>query len=406
MTTLEVSTRAVVVAPTGRDGELICDLLGTHHIRCVLAATAAIGRREVEAGAGVVIMAEEALSMPEITLWSQQIAGQPSWSDIFFILLTIPGERSRQKMLAQQPLGNMVLLERPVRPETFISTIQAALRSRHRQYRMRDYLDASRKAEEALRRSEKLVVAGRLALSISHEINNPLASVTNLLYLIGLSSSLEEAKQFTETAASELSRVSEIVTQTLRFYREPSKPTLVQISEIVDSALTLYQARLNSAEIVVERDFRECTPILAMAGELRQVTLNLIGNAMDAIGSGGILRIRAANAREHCNGSRPGIRLTIGDTGSGISPHVRKTLFEPFVSTKGDTGTGLGLWLSSEIIHKHGGTIRVKSRAMPPFSGTAFSVFLPLHFRSGTHGAVERELPTQMYGRSNESVSV
>lgn len=388
MTTQEASSRAVVVAPTGRDGELICDLLGSHNIRCVLSASAAIATREVEAGAGVVIIAEESLTMPEIALWSQQISEQPSWSDLYLILLTMPGERSRRRMLAQQLPGNVVLLERPVRPETLISTIQAALRSRYRQYQMRDYLAASRKAEDALRRSEKLVVAGRLALSISHEINNPLASVTNLLYLIGLSNSLEEAKAFTETAASELSRVSEIVTQTLRFYREPSKPSLVQISEIVDSALALYQARLNSAEIVVERDFRECTPILAMAGELRQVTLNLIGNAMDAIGSGGILRIRAANAREHCNGSRPGIRLTIGDTGSGISPHVRNTMFEPFVSTKGDTGTGLGLWLASEIIHKHGGNIRVKSRAVPPYSGTAFSVFLPLHFRSEVHGAI------------------
>lgn len=388
MTSHEVNTRAVVIAPTGRDGELICDLLGSHNIRCVLSASAAIATREVEAGAGVVIIAEESLTMPEIALWSQQISEQPSWSDLYLIILTMSGERSRRRMLAQQLPGNVVLLERPVRPETLISTIQAALRSRYRQYQMRDYLAASRKAEDALRRSEKLVVAGRLALSISHEINNPLASVTNLLYLIGLSNSLEEAKAFTETAASELSRVSEIVTQTLRFYREPSKPSLVQISEIVDSALALYQARLNSAEIVVERDFRECKPILAMAGELRQVTLNLIGNAMDAIGTGGTLRIRTANARENTNGLRPGIRLTIGDTGSGISPHVRNTMFEPFVSTKGDTGTGLGLWLTSEIVHKHGGNIRVKSRAVPPYSGTAFSVFLPLHFRSEVHGAI------------------
>jgi signal transduction histidine kinase len=269
-----------------------------------------------------------------------------------------------------------------------ISSIQAALRSRQRQYQMRDHLAASRLAEAALRKSEKLVVAGRLALSISHEINNPLASVTNLLYLIGLSASLEEAKGFTETAASELARVSEIVTQTLRFYREPSKPALVEISDIVNSALTLYQARLDTAEIVIERDFRGCSPILAMPGELRQVVLNLIGNAMDAIGSGGILKIRAANTHEHSNGSRPGIRLTIADTGSGIAPAIRKSLFEPFVSTKGDTGTGLGLWLSSQIIHKHGGTIKVKSRAFSPYSGTVFSVFIPLQFRGEAHGAV------------------
>jgi signal transduction histidine kinase len=171
-----------------------------------------------------------------------------------------------------------------------------------------------------------------------------------LLYLIGLSSSLAEAKSLTDTAAHELARVAEIVTQTLRFYRDPSKPTLVHVSEIVDSALALYQPRLASADIVIERDFRDCSPILAMPGELRQVTLNLIGNAFDAIGHGGRMKIRTANARQHSNGSLRGVRLTIADTGTGVQPEVRSSLFEPFVSTKGDTGTGLGLWLSSQIV--------------------------------------------------------
>ena len=385
MTSREIELRAVVAAPTGRDGELICDVLASQNIPYVLCTTADGARMEARAGAGVVVIAEEALNLPEIALWSRQIAQQPSWSDLFIILLTVPGERSRKRMLAQQPLGNLVLLERPVRPETLLSTVRAALRSRQRQYEMRDHLAASRLAEVALRKSEKLAVAGRLALSISHEINNPLASVTNLLYLIGLSTSLEAAKGFAETAAGELVRVSEIVTQTLRFYREPSKPALVHIGDIVNSALRLYRSRLDSAEIVIETDFRECSPVLALPGELRQVALNLIGNAVDAIGSGGRIKIRAANTHEHSNGSRAGIRLTIADTGSGIQPEIRKSLFEPFVTTKDDTGTGLGLWLSSQIIHKHGGTIQVKSRSASPFSGTVFSLFLPLQFLSASH---------------------
>jgi signal transduction histidine kinase len=345
----------------------------------------------METGVGVVIIAEEALPQPEIDLWVALVREQPSWSDLFFILLTIPGERSRKRMLAQQPLGKMELLERPIRPETFIGTVLAALRSRRRQYEMRDHLKAIRLADDALRKSEKLAVAGRLALSISHEINNPLESVTNLLYLIGRSTSLPDAKAFAETAAQELARVSEIVTQTLRFYRSPSKPTLVNIGEIVDSALTIYQRRLASAQILVERDFRDCSPILAMAGEIRQVTLHLIGNAFDAIGRGGMLKIRAANARQHNNGSLRGVRLTIADTGSGIHPDIRYSIFEPFVSTKGDTGTGLGLWLSSQIVRKHGGTIQVKSRALPARSGTVFSVFLPLEFQSGAHAEAQRK---------------
>jgi signal transduction histidine kinase len=377
----EHEQRVLVIAPTGRDGLLICNLLTSKSISCVPLPTMEMARTEFSLGAGAVILAEEALRLPDIAEWAAQIAEQPSWSDLPLILLTVTGEvnrESQKKMLARRPLGNLVLLERPVRPETLVSTVQAALRSRRRQYQMRDYLVQSRVAEEALRRSEKLAVTGRLAASIAHEINNPLASVTNLLYLIGGSSSLEETKKYTQIAATELARVSAIVTQTLRFYREQSKPAIVQVTEIVDSALSLYRPRIVAADIVVERDFRECSPVLAMAGELRQVMLNLIGNSLDAIGRDGTLKIRTSNAREHSNGSRAGIRLTVADSGSGICPEIRKTLFEPFVSTKGDTGTGLGLWVSSQIVQRHGGTIQVKSRVLSPYTGTVFSVFLPL----------------------------
>jgi len=394
MTSRDDEQRVLVVAPTGRDGPLMCNLLASKSIDCVLVPSAVTARVESKMGVGAVILAEEALSLTGIDEWADLIAEQPSWSDLPIILLTFAGKvdrESQRKMSVRQPLGNLVLLERPVRPETFVSTVQAALRSRGRQYQMRDYLAERVVAEEALRKSEKLVVAGRLAASMAHEINNPLNSVTNLLYLIGSSSSLEESKRYGEIAAEELARVSEIVVHTLRFYREPSKSAIVDITAIVDSALMLYQARLTSAEIVVERDFRECSPIVAKAGELRQLILNLLGNALDAIGRGGTLKIRVTNTHERRNGSRPGIRLTIADTGSGIHPEIRKTLFEPFVSTKSDTGIGLGLWVSSEIVSKHGGTIQVKSSARSPNRGTAFSVFLPLRHQTDAHAGVLNE---------------
>jgi len=381
MTSGELEFRVIVVAPIGRDGLLICNLLGSQGISCVAFPTMETAGMALKTGAGAVILAEEVLTLPCITEWAVQISEQPSWSDLPLILLTVTGEADREsqrKMLARQPLGNLVLLERPVRPETFVSTVQAALRSRRRQYQMRDYLAESRVVEEAFRKSEKLAVAGRLAVSISHEINNPLASVTNLLYLITTSSSLEQTKEFTAIAARELARISEIVTQTLMFYRDPSKPASVQVTDIVEAALTVYQTRLTHAEIVIERDYRECTPIVASAGEIRQVILNLIGNALDAMGWRGTLKIRVNKTHERRRGLRPGVRLTIADTGSGIRPEIRKTLFEPFVSTKGNTGTGLGLWLCSEIVHKHGGTIQVRSGGASPSFGAVFSVFLPL----------------------------
>jgi signal transduction histidine kinase len=375
-----MSNRVLIVAPVGQDGPLICGLLGDNAIPCMLLSKSAAARGEMPSGAGAVILAEEALDPAEIAAWATAIAEQPSWSDLPVIVLTVRGAVDREtqrKLMLLQPLGNLVLLERPVRPETFISTVRAALRARQRQYQMRDYLEELRKTQDALRKSEKLAVTGRLAASISHEINNPLASVTNLLYLIGGSSSLEESRKYSDIAARELARVSEIVTQTLRFYRESSKPRAVQVTQIVNSALVLYQARLTSASILVEREFEDCQPIIAVAGELRQLILNLIANAVDAIGIGGTLRIRVADTHEHSNGTRPGIRLTIADSGSGIEAEVRKTLFEPFVTTKPDTGTGLGLWVSSEIVRKHHGTIQVKSRVHAPFSGTVFSIFLP-----------------------------
>ena len=380
MTAGENDLRVLVVAPTGRDGPLLCRLLASHGIRCVVSLTAASARLLLNEGAGAIILAEEALTLFDIGEWAKEIKMQPSWSDLPVIVLTVGGEvdtENQRKMLLREPLGNVMLVERPARPETVVSTVRAALRSRQRQYQMRDFLVERLVAEEALRKSEKLAVAGRLAASMAHEINNPLASVTNLLYLMGGSSSLNEVKRYTAAASSELARVSEIVSQTLRIYRQQSKPALVQINEIVDSALLLYQGRLISAQIMIQKDFRACEPILAMAGELRQLILNLVGNAVDAMGRGGTLTIRVANARENSNGSRRGVRLTIADTGSGIRPEIRKTLFEPFVSTKGNTGTGLGLWVSAEIVRKHGGTIHVKSHVLPPTRGTVFSVFLP-----------------------------
>lgn len=361
---------------------MIAKLLASNGVLCTSLATSEMARLEVGAGAGAVILAEEALTLTEIAAWAALFAAQPAWSALPVIVLTTVDAVERQNQrreFARRPLGNQITLERPVRPGSLVNAAQSALSSRSRQYQMRDFLAERAAMAEVLRKSEKLAVAARLAATLSHEINNPLESVTNLLYLIGLSVSLDETKKYAQTAAQELARVSEIVTENLRFHKESTTPVAVHISQVVESALSLYRSRLAAADISIERDFRECLPVPGIPGELRQLVLNLIANAVDAIGRGGILGIRIAGAREHNNGSRPGVRLTIRDTGSGIHPDIRDKLFEPFVSTKRDTGTGLGLWVSSEIVRRHGGAIKVKSRASPPATGTVFSVFLPSH---------------------------
>ncbi|HEY3928354.1 MAG TPA: ATP-binding protein [Candidatus Koribacter sp.] len=380
MNHLDRDLRVLVVAPTGRDSELISSLLLSKGIPCEQSPTLAIARTEMNAGVGALLVAEESLTLPEITEWASHLSAQPSWSDFPIILMTRSGavdEANQKQLQLCTPLGNILMLERPARPETLVSTVQAALRSRRRQYQMRDHLAVQRLAEAALRKSEKLAVVGRLAATMAHEINNPLASVTNLLYLIGKSMSLPESQEYAQTAGRELARVSEIVTQTLRIYHQSGKPELVNPAEVVDSALNLFQARLTAARIVVQKDFRECPPVLAMGGELRQLILNMIGNALDAMRTGGMLKIRIARSSERSNGSRPGARLTIADSGPGIDPAVKKQLFEPFVSTKGDTGAGLGLWVCSQIVHKHSGKIQVRSSVSPTAAGTVFSIFFP-----------------------------
>ncbi|WP_235011375.1 sensor histidine kinase [Bryocella elongata] len=250
-----------------------------------------------------------------------------------------------------------------------------ALRGRARQYQIRDQMQQFERAQEALRRSEKLAVTGRLAASIAHEINNPLEALTNLLYLVRTETHSEEAQRYLMEAEQELARVAEITKHTLRFYREPNQPTQVDLVEVVDSVLALYHSRLVAAKIVVEKEVRVSSlSILASPGELRQVIANIVGNALDAMRHGGILRLRLSVTTRNGN---PKARLSIADTGHGIPPEILSTIFEPFITTKGETGTGLGLWVSDEIAKKNGWSMQVYSCTRMSRSGTVFSILMP-----------------------------
>ena len=243
-------------------------------------------------------------------------------------------------------------------------------------------LDASdrKRSEEALRKTEKLAATGRLAASIAHEINNPLEAITNLLFLLRNFSQLEEpALQYVIMAEHEAKRISEITQQTLRFYRQSTLPTRANMAELLGSVLTLYRGRLNTLNIQVERDFDPELDLFCFSGELRQVFANLVGNAIDATMSGGRLLVRARRSHNWKAPDMHGIRFAVADTGTGMEPAVRDRVFEAFFTTKEVTGTGLGLWVSHEIIMKHRGLVHVRSR--PSFdgqaSGTVFEIFIP-----------------------------
>ncbi len=243
-----------------------------------------------------------------------------------------------------------------------------------------------KKSEAALIQSEKLAAVGRLASSISHEINNPLEAITNLLFLVAMDEQLSEAtKLYVHMAQSELTRVSQIVTQTLRFHRQAVKPTVVTPGELVGAVLNLYQGRLANSGIKVESKYVSTTRIQCFENDIRQVLNNLIANAIDAMRGGGRLMVRSHDTTRYevdpATGktvARRGIRITIADTGHGMPAHVQKRIFEPFYTTKDLNGTGLGLWISSGIVAHHKGSLTVRSTQHPTLHGTIFSLFLPI----------------------------
>ncbi len=231
--------------------------------------------------------------------------------------------------------------------------------------------------EAALRESEKLAAVGRLASSIAHEINNPLESVMNLLYLAERADSLGDSRTYLGMADRELQRVKLITSQSLRFYKQSTKPQAIGSTELVDSVLDLYHSRLNNSRVEVERRGRATQSIVCMESEIRQVLNNLVSNAIDAMhGKGGKLRVRTREATDWRTGER-GVAITVADTGSGISQETLNNMYRAFYTTKGIGGTGLGLWISSEIVARHRGRLKVRTSQRAGASGTIFELFLP-----------------------------
>ncbi len=231
--------------------------------------------------------------------------------------------------------------------------------------------------EVALRESEKLAAVGRLASSIAHEINNPLESVMNLVYLAQHAESPAQVAHYLATADKELQRVKLITSRSLRFYKQSTRPREVGCTELLNSVLDVYQSRLQNHSISIERRDRSTSTILCMDSEIRQVLNNLVSNAIDAMNvRGGRLLVRSREATDWRSGAQ-GVRMTIADTGSGISPDTMKNVYKPFYTTKGIGGTGLGLWISSEIVERHRGRLAARSAQREDKSGTVFELFLP-----------------------------
>ncbi len=236
-------------------------------------------------------------------------------------------------------------------------------------------VSAQKRTEQALRRNERLATAGRLTAAIAHEIKNPLEALTNLVYLARRDASGRD--EYLRLAEQEIGRLDSIAQQALGFVREAASPEPLDAGKVLEEVLQLYLRKLQAKRVVVDRHLGEHLEIRGYPGELRQLISNLILNAMDAMQEGGRLRLRVVRTHEYSGDQRSGVRITVADTGNGIKPIDLPHIFEPFYTTKKDSGTGLGLWLAYGTVQKHGGWMRVASRTTPGDSGTVFAVFLP-----------------------------
>ena len=239
-------------------------------------------------------------------------------------------------------------------------------------------LDVTQKhlSEAALLQTEKLAAVGRLASSIAHEINNPLEAVTNLLYLALGSNDVSEIHQMLGTAEEELRRVSIIANQTLRFHKQSSYPKEISCLDLFSMVISMYEGKLRNSGIQVEKRKRANAPVRIYEGDIRQVLNNIVGNAIDAMPQGGRLLVRSRESINWRTGKR-GIVLTVADTGTGMTPEVQSRMFDAFFTTKGIGGTGLGLWISAEIMQRHGGRIFVRSSQREGHRGTVVNLFIP-----------------------------
>jgi PAS domain S-box-containing protein len=321
----------------------------------------------------------------ELTGWTQAEAAGRSLDDIFRIVNEHTGEPLETPVAKVKRLRTVVALDnntallRKDGTRILIADSGAPIRDQTGEIAgivlvFRD-ITIERRTQETLLANEKLAVAGRLAATIAHEIHNPLDAVSNLLYLLRTGSSEEESRQFIDMAESELARVTQISRAMLGLYRESRAPVPVDLKEILEDILILMEHRFHELNVTTQTSLPEDVIVDAFPAELRQVFTNLIANAAEASSPGGTISI-SADKLSTAQRQTAGASVVIADNGPGISKEILERLFQPFFTTKGEQGTGLGLWVSRGIITKHGGSIEIASDTDAASHGTVVTVFL------------------------------
>jgi PAS domain S-box-containing protein len=240
----------------------------------------------------------------------------------------------------------------------------------------RDITERQR-VQEVLIQSEKLAVAGRMAASLAHEVNNPLEAITNLAYLLSTDETVgDKCHDYAQLILQEVGRASEFTKKSLSFYRERNQPSRFDVCELVDGVLDVYEPKLSKNGIQLLRIYKCRRDVFGYASEIRQIVANLISNAAEAVKENGCIYVRVTTAATLRSG--PAVWITVADNGPGIDKQHREQLFQAFFTTKGPQGSGLGLWVSQAIAKKHKGKIKVRSRTEQDASGAVFSLLLPV----------------------------
>ncbi|HSS48994.1 MAG TPA: ATP-binding protein [Thermoanaerobaculia bacterium] len=363
--------RVLVLAPTGRDAVLACQLLSSMDVLSQACSSPEDLFRQIMAGAGAVVIADEALQPHTTAGLLEVLASQPPWSDLPLLVFT-RGESSEHILELLAPLGNATLLERPVRLSTLASAVKAALRARRRQYEVRDLLE--RQAEADRRKDEFLAMLG-------HELRNPMAAIRNALWVLDqVGSKDEQAIRQRETIQRQTRHLVRMVDDLLDVSRVTLgkiilKRHAVDLREVAERCLTdLGMASLAAGKGLTLTVETQSVTVLGDPVRLEQVLCNLLQNAIKYTPQGGHLTISVQT-----EGAEGVVRVK--DTGIGLSPEMLQTIFEPFAQVessrqRSEGGLGLGLPLVRSLVALHGG--RVEALSAGPARGSEFIVHFPL----------------------------
>ena len=374
-----IARRVVMLLPTQRDTELTSDVLARHGIDTYICRQHADLAREIDRGAAAVLVAEEALLQGAQSVLSRAIERQPRWSDLPVLVVARDGADSVQVADAMARLGNVTLLERPLRLSTLISTVRSALRARERQYQMLTHLDELETARDAIAASAQR--KDEFLAMLAHELRNPLAPIRNALHLLGETTVPEQERASLRAMmkrqvdhmvrlVDDLVEVSRLSRGTIELRRD-----VVELADVLRNAIDLSRPLIDTGRHTLHLDLPDgALPVDADPVRLAQVFGTLLNNAAKYARSGGEIRVRARREGGE-------VVVSVRDRGIGIEPDVLPHVFELFTQGRREAhraqdGLGIGLTLVRSLVEMHGGTVTAHSEGRG--RGAEFTVRLPL----------------------------